>query len=147
MRVELHSVHLIKKANVLIEQICWYFRWKTIVQRRVKMNQKKACRIIAFSEKHHFPKLTRKAWVAQTKTLMTSARYFGKIPVYDSWCALLQNFKKIEKRIEDLWKSHNKRPLTNFTTMLHFIKKPVTWFAKQIIWLVSIWNAILGCYG
>ena len=33
---------------------------------------------------------------------------------------------------------------TYFSTVLHFIKKPVVWYVLQIKWLVSIWNAILG---
>ena len=32
--------------------------------------------------------------------------------------------------------------LTHFNTLLHLIKKPVIWFAVEIKWLVSIWNAI-----
>ena len=31
-----------KTINVLIEQNCWYLRCKTILQRLVNMNQKKA---------------------------------------------------------------------------------------------------------
>ena len=37
--------------------------------------------------------------------------------------------------------------LTYFTPVLHFIWKPVTWFAEQIKWLVSIWNATLSWHG
>ena len=38
-------------------------------------------------------------------------------------------------------------PLTRFTPVLHFIQKPVIWFALKIEWLVSIWNATLGWNG
>ena len=34
--------------------------------------------------------------------------------------------------------------LTHFNQVLHFIWKPVIWFAVKIKWLVSIWNAIHG---
>ena len=37
--------------------------------------------------------------------------------------------------------------LTYFTPALHFMLKPGTWFALQNKWLVSIWNATLGCNG
>ena len=37
--------------------------------------------------------------------------------------------------------------LINFSLVLHFICKPVICFAKQIKWLVSIWNATLGWNG
>ena len=34
--------------------------------------------------------------------------------------------------------------LTHFKPALHFIKKPDNWFAMEIKWLVSIWNATLS---
>ena len=34
--------------------------------------------------------------------------------------------------------------LSRFSPVLHFISKPVIWFAVKIKWLVSIWNATLG---
>ena len=34
--------------------------------------------------------------------------------------------------------------LSNFSPVLRFIEKPVIFFALQIKWLVSIWNATLG---
>ena len=37
--------------------------------------------------------------------------------------------------------------VTRFSPLLHFIMKPVIWFAQQIKWLVSIWNATLGWDG
>ena len=37
--------------------------------------------------------------------------------------------------------------LTHFSPVLHFIKKPVIWFALQIKWLVSIWHTVLGWNG
>ena len=37
--------------------------------------------------------------------------------------------------------------LIDFSPALHFILKPVIWFAMQIKWLVSIWNATLGWNG
>ena len=33
------------------------------------------------------------------------------------------------------------------SNMLHFIWKPVIWLVLQIKWLVSLWNATLGCLG
>ena len=37
--------------------------------------------------------------------------------------------------------------LTHFSLVLHLISKQVIWFAVQIKWLVSIWNATLGWNG
>ena len=37
--------------------------------------------------------------------------------------------------------------LTYFSPLLLFIYKPVIWFARQIKWLVSIWNATLDWNG
>ena len=37
--------------------------------------------------------------------------------------------------------------LIDFSPALHFILKPVIWFAMQIKWLVSIWNAMLDWNG
>ena len=34
-----------------------------------------------------------------------------------------------------------------FSPAFHFILKPVIWFAMKMEWLVSIWNATLGCNG
>ena len=37
--------------------------------------------------------------------------------------------------------------LTPLSPQLHFMQKPVIWFAGQIKWPVSIWNATLGWNG
>ena len=36
--------------------------------------------------------------------------------------------------------------LKSFRPVLHFILKPVIWYAQQIKWLVSIWNATRNWY-
>ena len=46
----------------------------------------------------------------------------------------------------NLFKSIGTNWLTHIS-LLYFIQKPVIWFAKQIKWLVSIWNKTLCCYG
>ena len=37
--------------------------------------------------------------------------------------------------------------LTSFSPVLRFIQKPVTWYAEENKWLVSIWNVTLGWNG
>ena len=103
----------------------------------VPQNQKSKWQMVAYnmSMEHHilYTSMSLKKWIQQSGS---SSKRISEIEA--TW-------KTLELRWGTEWTATKR--FTHFSPALHFILKPIIWFAVQIKWLFSIWKAALGWNG